>query len=313
MLGIISAVVVIGEKLIDTHLQSFTGYSEYLYYYFDMESSGNYGLTWTFETESQMKRFASIFANPLEHAVGAVLWLSVLLTTIAYKRDKRIIIQPEGFDLIGIAGSLICIVLAASTASFLSYFMLVYFYGWIIKNKSIVSGFHLFFLTALLYILFFLEGDLYDFIVNTITFENASSIGHVIEWLTGIEAMINNPMGMGLGESGRVAAAGGFNTGGENQLIIVGVQTGILSMLIYIIIHFSLINTGLKALKNHEGKTWKVSLLVILIKIGLFIPAFTANVDSYIYLTYFSWLISGYMVNLISEENLNKVTATQAV
>lgn len=45
-----------------------------------------------------------------------------------------------------------------------------------------------------------------DFITNSIQFSNNSSIGHVLEWVAGIEAMITSPLGMGLGASGRVTA-----------------------------------------------------------------------------------------------------------
>lgn len=298
IVAIIAVLIVLLEKLIDTHLQSLTGYSDFLFYFFDTEPSGNYGLAWTFETESQMKRFATIFANPLEHAAAIVVLLAVFLTSVTYKKEKRVRLQPDRFEWIVLGASLICIILAASRASFLSYFLLIYIYGWSVGNKSIVNGFHFFFIAIFSYILFLLEGDLYDFVINTITFENASSLGHVIEWIAGIDAMITNPLGMGLGESGRVSMGGGFNTGGENQFIIIGVQIGVIGMLLYLFIYMDLIRTAWKIMKQTEGKIWKMALLIVLLKVGLFIPAFTANIDSYIYITYLTWFLSGYFINL---------------
>jgi len=150
-----------------------------------------------------------------------------------------------------------------------------------------------------LYVFYILEGDLYDFIINTITFQNESSLGHVLEWLDGINAMASQPWGLGLGESGRVSMTNKNNTGGENQFIIIGVQVGVLAMALYSYIYFKLIKTGMQQLKITAGKEWKIMLAIVLIKIGMFVPMFTSYIDSYIYLSYFSWFLSGYMINHI--------------
>ena len=121
----------------------------------------------------------------------------------------------------------------------------------------------------------------------------------MLEWIDGINAMIAKPLGMGLGQSGRVTMVNGENTGGENQFIIIGVQAGVIVMGLYIWIYFQVIKTGLKELKQSVGKEWKVILSIVLIKIGLFIPMFTAYIDSYIYVSYISWFLTGYMVNMI--------------
>jgi hypothetical protein len=295
---IIAALVAFLEKITNQHLHSFTGFSEFNYYFFGAEESGNYGLLWTFETESGAKRFGSIFSNPLDLASATVLSLSIILSLITYKR-KKIVIRTSNFELISLAATFFCILFAASRASFAGYFMLIYVYGWITKNRNIIRTFHTFFISVTIYIIFFLEGDLFDFIVNTIKFQNASSLGHVLEWLDGINAMIAHPLGLGLGESGRVSMAVQQNTGGENQLIIIGVQAGVLAMLLYLTIYVAFIRTGLRELKKAGGKKWKLILAVVLIKISLIIPTFTAYIDSYIYLSYLSWFLSGYMINMI--------------
>ena len=43
-------------------------------------------------------------------------------------------------------------------------------------------------------------------------------------------------------------------------------------------------------------------MAVILIKIGLIIPLFTAEIESYIYVSYITWFLSGYMINLIQSK-----------
>lgn len=295
---IVAAVVSIAERISYQHLQSFTGFADYNFYFFNAEASGNYGLLWTFETESGAKRFGSIFSNPLDLAASTVLCLGILFGLITHK-NKAVTIRPNNFEIVGLVATVVCILLAASRASFLSYFVLIYIYGWVINNKKIIKLFHVFAFLILYYVFFILEGDLYNFIMNTITFRNESSLGHVIEWIDGINAMVAHPLGMGLGQSGRVTMVNNENTGGENQFIIIGVQAGVIAMFLYIGLYYQILKTGLRELKQSVGKEWKVILSIVLIKIGLFIPMFTAYIDSYIYVSYISWFLTGYMVNMI--------------
>jgi len=305
---LVATIVVFGERILNQHLHSFTGFSDYNFYFFNTDASGNYGLLWTFETESSAKRFGSIFSNPLEFASAIVLSLGIMFALISSKNntEPNAIIQtnPNTIEKIGLIASFICIVLALSRAAFISYFLVIYIYGWIIGNKKIIHFFHIGAAIILLYVFYILEGDLYDFIMNTLTFQNESSLGHVLEWLDGINAMAAQPWGLGLGESGRVSMTNKNNTGGENQFIIIGVQVGVIAMALYIYIYFKLIKTGLQQLKITAGKEWKIMLAIVLIKIGMFIPMFTAYIDSYIYLSYFSWFLSGYMVNYIQNRQL---------
>jgi hypothetical protein len=305
---LVATIVVFGERILNQHLHSFTGFSDYNFYFFNTDASGNYGLLWTFETESSAKRFGSIFSNPLEFASAIVLSLAIMFALISSKNntEPNAIIQtnPNTLEKIGLIASFICIVLALSRAAFISYFLVIYIYGWIIGNKKIIHVFHIGAAIILLYVFYILEGDLYDFILNTITFQNESSLGHVLEWLDGINAMATQPWGLGLGESGRVSMTNKNNTGGENQFIIIGVQVGVIAMALYIYIYFKLIKTGLQQLKITAGKEWKIMLAIVLIKIGMFIPMFTAYIDSYIYLSYFSWFLSGYMINHIQNRQL---------
>ena len=305
---LVATIVVFGERILNQHLHSFTGFSDYNFYFFNTDASGNYGLLWTFETESSAKRFGSIFSNPLEFASAIVLSLAIMFALISSKNntEPNAIIQtnPNTLEKIGLIASFICIVLALSRAAFISYFLVIYIYGWIIGNKKIIHFFHIGAAIIVLYVFYILEGDLYDFIINTITFQNESSLGHVLEWLDGINAMATQPWGLGLGESGRVSMTNKNNTGGENQFIIIGVQVGVIAMALYIYVYFKLIKTGLQQLKITAGKEWKIMLAIVLIKIGMFIPMFTAYIDSYIYLSYFSWFLSGYMINYIQNRQL---------
>jgi hypothetical protein len=293
---IVAFAVALIEKYTNTHIHAFTGYADYNLKFFDTEPTGKYGLGWTFETESGSKRFGSIFSNPLEFAAAIIVALAIALGVMTRKQEK-LGIYMDSFHVLALFASFCCILFAASRAAFVSYFLVIYVYAWIAKMKKTLFYFHVLSLMIVILFFAFVEGDLYDYVMNTITFTNTSSIGHVIEWLNGLEAMIEKPLGLGLGESGRVANASGDNIGGENQLVIIGVQAGVIAMFTYLTIYIAILVLGLKQLKLAKGQFYTLALITVLLKVGLFIPMFTANIDAYIYVSFLSWFLSGLMVN----------------
>ena len=82
-------------------------------------------------------------------------------------------------------------------------------------------------------IIFYFSSEEFQFlIIDTLTFTNTSSLGHLIEWLEGLISIYENPFGIGLAMSGN---AGGVDqsmkVGGENQFLIFGVQMGLIMLL----------------------------------------------------------------------------------
>lgn len=300
LVSIAAAVLVLYEALIGQHFQTLTGYAEYNFYMYDQDPSGNYGLTWTFETENGFKRYASFFANPLEHASATLLALSVLAGLYTFDNNK---IKLDLFGKIAFAATQISIFLALSRASFVSYFLMIYVYAFVTRKKLILNLYHLGFVAVVLYFAYLINNEeVYDFVVDTITFRNASSLGHVIEWLNGIEAMIANPLGLGLGSSGKVSSALGLNIGGENQFIIVGVQLGFIGFMIYFLLQLLMIVYPLKWINRLSGKERKIAITVFLLKVGSIIPLLTSDFESYIYISYFIWFLSGLFINILSQK-----------
>jgi hypothetical protein len=115
--------------------------------------------------------------------------------------------------------------------------------------------------------------------------------------------MSEKPLGLGLGESGRMSMFTKENTGGENQFIITGVQVGVPMLLLYMGIHLSLMVAAYKNLKSKVGKIKRLSLTLFLFKIGILIPMFTSNTESFIYISYITWFLAGLMMNLLSEQD----------
>jgi hypothetical protein len=298
LVTVVASAVLIYEVVNYQHFQTITGYADFNYYYFNQDPSGNYGLSWTFEIENGAKRFASFFANPLEHSAATLLTISVLAGLCITNNNR---IKIDRFGLLVLGCTAFSIFFSLSRASFASYFLMIYLFAILTKKKYIIWFIHACFIAAVMYVLFFMDKDLQGFIISTLNFSNPSSLGHVLEWLDGIQALGRSPLGIGLGESGKVALALGQNVGGENQFIIIAVQAGILALLLYLTIYFLLIKNAWQKFNSLKGKEKKICLALLLMKIGFLVPMMTSNFESYIYLSYLSWFFSGLFINMISQ------------
>ncbi|MEO6633621.1 MAG: hypothetical protein ABIN13_17910 [Mucilaginibacter sp.] len=302
LLTIASGGVVLTEVIFNQHLQSKTGFAEYVYYFFNFEPSGDFGLSWTFQSEGGYKRFASFFANPLEHASATLLALAVIIAL--FNRDDNKF-KPNGVGMLALGASFLSIVFALSRAPFVSYFVIIYVYALITHKKYITYTVHAALGAGALYFIYLFtafgvqKGGITEVIMNTIDFSNPSSVGHLLEWAEGLMSMVEKPLGLGLGTSGRVAGSLGENVGGENQYIIIGVQAGIIALFLYLWIYIMLIRKSLKWLPHLHGREKKVCMAVLLIKVGFFIPLLTSEVESSSYISYVNWFLCGLFMSII--------------
>ena len=226
-LFLIIFVVSVFEKVGGRHIHSFLGYVKYNQEVRDVPPTGAFGLTWTFAAQGDKPRYASLFANPLELASAMLLGIAlplILLVSSRYKQNKM-------KYLFYVITALITLFIAYSRASFVAAFMMLVFAAFLMRYYQLIKvSFGLGLLMAL-YVVLFASEDLYYFILDTITFENSSSVTHIIDWLNALNSMIANPLGIGLAMSGN---AGGVEkdliVGGENQYLIYGVQMGFLEI-----------------------------------------------------------------------------------
>jgi hypothetical protein len=301
---IVATTVLLYELITYQHLQTLTGYAGYNYRFFQQDPSGSYDLSWTFEVNeigrASAKRFASFFANPLEFAASVVLATSIL---IALYTDKRNRVKPDSFGIVALVCSGISIFFALSRASMISYLFIMYVYAFLTGKRKIIRFIHIFFILVALYVIYMVNKDIRGFIINTLSFNNLSSLGHLVEWMDGIRSMIASPLGIGLGESGRIAGTTGENVGGESQLIILGVQAGVIAMGVYIAVYVISIRLAFQQFRTTQGPERKLSLALLLARIGLIIPMATTNFESYIYISYTLWFFSGVFIAAVMRKS----------
>ena len=306
VLSIAAGAVVLLEVMMGQHLQLFTGYSDFNFKFYNQVPSGSFGLSWTFEADNGLKRYASFFSMPLEHAASTIITIGVIAALITTDDNK---VALNKLLIATIIATSCSVIFALSRASLISYFVIIYVYAAITHRKQFINFIHYSILILVIVFLIYVRGDVYEFIINTVNFTNSSSLTHIIAWLEGVDTLGANPWGLGLGTSGNVANTFGESTGGENQFLIIGVQVGFIPMLLYLFLYIYLIYLAFITFKTSKGKTKKVALAILLIKIGLIIPSLTSELESYIYISYITWFFSGYFINLISSPAILKTTS----
>ncbi|WP_460542775.1 O-antigen ligase family protein [Echinicola sediminis] len=303
VIAIISFGVNLVESAIDTHFQSFSGYSAFNLAVYNFEPTGHYNLTWTFETQTGAKRFASFFSDPLELAASSLMAFSAGL--VWYLTSKRKEANIYLLVMIAASGG---VLFSSSRASFTAFFIMLFFIAFIFRLYGLFKiGIFIVF-SFIAYVLLFAEKEFYYFIYDTITFQNASSVGHIVEWLVAVDSIIQHPEGIGLAMSGNTASVSDeMRVGGENQYLIFGVQMGVLGMALYIILLAASITIALKTFRQVENvMAARVAFVACTVKFGLLLPLFTSNAENFLYVALLSWWMVGYSIKSYHEVKLNQ-------
>ncbi|MDE0559400.1 O-antigen ligase family protein [Algoriphagus sp. NF] len=276
--------------LLNAHLQQFTGYALYNFAINDIEPTGNFGLTWTFETQAVTKRLASFFSDPLEMASSVLMGFAAGL--IWFLTSKK---EYNWLYLLVMACSLGSLVFSASRAAFGAFFVMIFFIALVFRLYKLIGAGFLALVAFGIYVVFFASEDFYFFVIDTLTFENTSSIGHVVEWLLALDSMVANPIGIGLAMSGNFGSVEDeLRVGGENQFLIYGVQLGWIGMLLYIGALFTGIRTSINAFyQSDQINIARIAFVGATVKVGLLLPLFTANVEIYTYVSWITWWMIG--------------------
>ena len=279
------------ELAFDTHLQQFTGYARFNLLMNDMPVTGNYGLTWTFETQAMTKRLASFFSDPLELASSVMLGFSAgLIWYLTTKRDS------SRFYLLIMVCSAGSLLLSSSRAAFAAFFVMLLFIAVVFSLKRLIILSVLLMLFFIIGVVYFAPKEFYFYVLDTLTFQNPSSAGHLLEWILSWTTMIENPLGIGLATSGNMSSVEEeIQLGGENQFLIYGVQLGFPGMILYIALLFAAVLYAIRVFnRSSDVMTARFAFVGATVKVGMMLPLFTANADMYGYVSWISWWMIGY-------------------
>ena len=287
------------EFILSTHFHSIIDFSNYNILVNEIDPQGNYGLSWSFESQGSSPRYAAFFADPLELSASLLLLTSLLIYN--FWNNKRNI---SYFLLFMVAAAFL---FSFSRGAIVACIGIVLF-GLLLnkKYKSLLLIFGLILLSTLSLIYFGSEEIRY-FIIDTLKFENTSSLGHLVEWIEGILSIFENPLGIGLAMSGNASGVDqAIKVGGENQFLIFGVQMGVLSIITYVLILFFVIKRSCKVYFMSSNYVKHISFIVACTKFGLLLPLLTANAELYLFVSLATWFFAGYIESRYTELKFEK-------
>tara|TARA_A100001011_G_scaffold352661_1_gene393600 strand:+ start:25735 stop:27111 length:1377 start_codon:yes stop_codon:yes gene_type:complete len=295
-----STIFVFFEFIFSTHFHTLINYADYNSIINEIDPQGNYGLSWSFESQGSSPRYAAFFADPLEFSASLLLLFSFIL----FFFYNEITIN-HFFQILLIS---FLFIMSFSRGAVVACIGMVLFS--LLINKKYLTLIKIFFISFVTFILLFYFGgeDLQYLIIDTLKFENTSSLGHLIEWIEGVISILENPFGIGLAMSGN---AGGVDqslkVGGENQFLIIGVQMGVLAVIVYSFILFFVIIRSIKSFNlSINVKEKHISFIVACTKFGLLLPLLTANAELYLFVSLVSWLLAGYVEKTYLKHQLEK-------
>ena len=295
-----SSVFVFFEFIFSTHFHTLIDYASYNSIVNEIDPQGNYGLSWSFEGQGSSPRYAAFFADPLELSASLLLLFSFTFFFFYNKTNTNYLIPLLLISFL--------LLMSFSRGAIVACFGIVLFS--LLIHKKYITLTKIFFTSFIVFLLLFYFGgeELQYLIIDTLKFENTSSLGHLIEWIEGILSILENPFGIGLAMSGN---AGGVDqslkVGGENQFLIIGVQMGILALVVYSLILFFVIIRSMKSYNSSINLNEKhISFTVACTKFGLLLPLLTANAELYLFVSLVSWLLAGYVEKIYLKHQLEK-------
>ena len=305
LLTIIACCISIFEFSTNTHLHSLFNYSSYYLDLYSINPTGNYGLSWTFERPGPIKRYGAFFADPLEFSSFLLLGFSIGI----YKIFNSKILVNRLYYCLFILLVIFGFYLSYSRSAILGAFLLFFFSLFLMKKFRLFIN--LFFLTfSLIFLIYYNSSpDTQYFIIDSITFQNSSSLGHLFNWIQGILSIYENPFGTGLGTSGNsISVDPEIAIGGENQFVIIGVQMGIVALIIYVgLIIYSIYNSyNLYNLEKDKSLKY-LPFVVSCLKFSLILPLLTSNAEIYTFLSLFGWFFVGLNERRYSNLRINIV------
>ena len=291
------------EIISGVHLQSILDYGRFNSIMYDVSPTGNYGLSWTFERQGSLPRFAAFFSNPLDFAASLLLFFSVGLNLLLHSKYNSNRLAYLGLLLLVIFSFFFSYSRGAIIASVILVFLTLF-----LEKKYFLLRIALGLVVLLVTYIFFSSYELDYFVLDTFNFQNTSSLGHLLEWLEGIESILLHPMGIGLAMSGNGnGVEQALKISGENQFLIYGVQMGFLGLFIYISMLFKAIKDSLKVFKDSSKQHIRsISYVAAATKIGLLIPLFTANAELYLFVAFLSWFLIGSIETYYLKNILNR-------
>ncbi len=131
------------------------------------------------------------------------------------------------------------------------------------------------------------------YVGETLTWQSASSVSHLDDWIEGMGNALRYPFGAGLGVAEQTAVRFGLEPlAGDNQYLRYAVELGVLGLGLHVATMAGAVLMGVKAARNGQDVRADYGIVVAAAALGILLNAITAFVFNSMMLTYvFFWLL----------------------
>lgn len=131
------------------------------------------------------------------------------------------------------------------------------------------------------------------YVWETLTWQSASSLTHLDDWVKGLGNALHYPLGAGLGVTAQTAWRFGLQPlAGDNQYLTYAVELGILGLGLHVATLVGGVLTGVKSLRESKDVRGDYGTVVAAAALGILLNAVTAAVFNSMILAYvFFWLL----------------------
>jgi hypothetical protein len=135
--------------------------------------------------------------------------------------------------------------------------------------------------------------ELATYVGETLTWQSASSLTHLDDWLEGFGNLARYPLGAGLGVADQTAVRFGITPlAGDNQYLKYAVELGVLGLALHVGTMMGAVLTGVRGARHGTEIPAGYGLVVATAACGVLLNALTAFVFNSMMLTYaFFWLL----------------------
>lgn len=241
----------------------------------------------------QIRRAGSVYLSGQGFAVPFILFFPIV-TAWVFWRPKRSLLQVAGYVLI-CSALLLTITRMTIIVTMLQALLLILLRKrpeWAVAGVALTT---MLFLAAMV-----LVPGFPNYVLHTLSGQEASTAGHLTDWSNGALAFFQQPWGFGLGTADAIASRAGLShITGDNLYLTYAVQMGLVGIALLVLALGSITGHALNLFHRAENETQeRMGAAIWLATIGLMINGMTAVVFSSITFAWLFFWLAGAVVTM---------------
>ncbi len=292
LVGVVTSVVAVVERLFVTpEMLVLLGVSQYFQDFLGVApfTAGNtYGLPtnyWVMIGSHLVQRAGSTYLSSQGFAIPFLIIMPAATVWVTARRRTALAWLGYGILWLGLLLTITRLTIVACLLQALAIAALRRRWGLITAVGAVAI---LAFAGALLVV-----PGLATYIGETLTWQSASSVSHLTDWIEGMENALRYPFGAGLGMADQTAVRFGMDPlAGDNLYLKYAVELGVVGLGLLLATMAGAVLTGARCGRDGKGVEADYGVVVAATALGILLNAITAAVFNAMPLTYeFFWLL----------------------